>query len=143
VQIWRRDLYPDTWNPVPTVPVLVDWLQKRLPEACDKLPFIDEFAAAMEEERATLRAVCRETEPKPERLDMPCPSCDLQTLHRTIGDAYPVRCVSPTCRRAFSEDEYEQVLKLYAAAVKRDPHSIDMIAIWRVTDDADHRVTVP
>lgn len=129
--------------PIPTVAVLVDWLFKRLGWACDEHAAVDEFASEMRHLHSTLRAVCGETEPRPERLDMPCPTCDKQALHRTTGDAYPVRCVNPHCRRAFADDEYEQVLKIYAAAVKRDPKVLEMIAVWRVTGDSDRRVTVP
>ena len=125
--------------PVPTVPVLVDWLSNRLGWACDEHSAVDEFAGEIKHLHSTLRTVCRETEPKPERIWVPCPRCDLLTLRRTPGDAYPVRCVSGSCEYARTEDEFREYVGLCAAAVKRGDfppqEPIDMVVVWHNTGE--------
>jgi len=122
--------------PIPTVAVLVDWLFKRLGWACDEHGAIDEFAGEVKHLCSTLRAVCGETEPRPERLWVPCPRCDLLALRRTPGDAYPIRCAS--CPYAGTEDEYERYTKLCAAAVRRGdlpPREPLEMVIWHQTGE--------
>lgn len=123
--------------PVPTVSLLVDWLFKRLGWACDEHRAIDEFAAEVRHLHSTLRAVCGETEPRPERLWVPCPRCDLLALRRMPGEAYPIRCAS--CPYAGTEEEYERYGKLYGAAVKRGdfppPEPVDMVVLWHQTGE--------
>ncbi len=125
--------------PIPTVAVLVDWLWLRLGWACDDHPAVDEFASEIRHLHSTLRAVCGETEPRPERIWVPCPNlkCNLLALRRLPGESYPIQCAS--CDYVGTEEELERSQGLYVAAVKRGDfpprEPVDMVVIWRQTGE--------
>lgn len=105
--------------PLPTVAALCDWLGKRLDWACGRAPLryhdvghpaVDEFAAELRRVRSALRAVLGLLEPRPERMDRPCPDCDLMTLIKRPGEEW-IDCGNPECRRVYTPDEYADELR--------------------------------
>ena len=101
--------------PVPTVPVLADWITAHTDWACDNYPGVDEDAADLRRLHGLLRSVLGETEQRPERMGAPCPGCDMLTLIRRPGDD-KVECANEDCRRVLTADEYARWCGLVAAA---------------------------
>jgi len=100
------------WRPVPTVPVLADWLAKRADWACTHYPGIDATFDALHTLRADLRRALGETEPLPERiLHVPCRECDNLTLYRVPGSDY-VECGN--CPALLTHDEFRGWARLVA-----------------------------
>lgn len=115
VRDWRDTLYPGHSLPVPTVPVMVDWLAKRLHDACDQHPAIDEFATDVRDLRSTIRGVLGLTDAPKERCHgIACRSCDNLTLFRDNG---LVSCAY--CGLHYSEQEYRDWTGLLAAQARR------------------------
>jgi hypothetical protein len=109
----RDALYPGHQLPADTVDVMVGWLRARLPEVCDRYPAVADYAREVKDLRGALRAVAGESEPPPERCDVPCQRCDLMTLFRQPdGD---VECVNSDCCRVYQPDEYTAWVQAYSA----------------------------
>lgn len=104
VEDWREHRDRGERRPEPpTVVVLVDWLGKRLGDACDDHPAIDEFAADVRRLCRVLRMVTGDGPARPERLPAPCPGCDLLALTR---DHAGVRCRA--CGEDWTEGQYAE-----------------------------------
>lgn len=115
VHAWRDALFPGQHLPAPTVPVLVGWLEKRLHEACQRHPAIDEFAAEMYELRRALRGKLGLNAP-PKQLcrGVFCKACDLKTLYREGG---LISCGN--CGENYSENAYLEWIGLLNAETKQ------------------------
>lgn len=107
---WAEDLGHRL--PPPTVPALAGWLTHRVEWACDQYPGIDADAAQLAKLRGTLRSVLGETAPRPQRMQAPCPGCDMFTLVARPGEDL-VECQGPDedCRRVLTLREYEDYAK--------------------------------
>jgi hypothetical protein len=104
VEDWREHRDRGERRPEPpTVVVLVDWLGKRLGDACDDHPAIGEFAADVRRLCRVLRMVTGDGPARPERLPAPCPGCDLLALTR---DHAGVRCRA--CGEDWTEGQYAE-----------------------------------
>jgi hypothetical protein len=116
VRTWRDSLWPDQRLPVPTVPVMVDWLSKRLPDACDRYLAIDEYAEEIRDLRSAMRGVLGLNDSPPERCHgVQCRSCDMMnTLYR---DGTLVQC--RYCGLNYSERDYREWVALLAAQARR------------------------
>jgi hypothetical protein len=115
---WARDWLDTLPNigeylPAPTVPVLLDWLGKRLGVACDRHPAVDEFAGEVHDLLWACRRAAGEVPPRPELCGgVPCRRCDLMTLYRVPGSDW-IECGS--CPDLMSADEYARWVGILAA----------------------------
>lgn len=115
VEDWREHRDRGERRPEPpTVVVLVDWLGKRLGEACDDHPAIGEFAADVRRLCRVLRMVTGDGPARPERLPAPCPGCDLLALTR---DHAGVRCRA--CGEDWTEGQYAEWTRQLAGQMRR------------------------
>jgi len=111
VRTWRDALCPDQHLPLPTVPIMVDWLAKRLDDACDRFLAIDEAADEIRELRNAMRGVLGLVDAKRELCHgVPCRSCDRMSLYR---DGLLVSCGS--CGLNYSERDYREWVGLLDA----------------------------
>jgi hypothetical protein len=121
---WARDWIDTLPNvgehlPAPTVPNLLDWLDKRLDTACDHHRAVDEFAREMSELLWTCRRLAGTIDAQPEYCDgVACSYCDRKALHRQPGSPYRAYC--GVCGKLYTDKEYEQWVGMVAAQVK--PH---------------------
>lgn len=86
-----------------TVESLVQYLDRNLDWAADEHPAIDEFASELRSQVKALRAVNGTGAGKPERMTLPCPTCDQRALVRDGGD---IHCRA--CGRILRQAEYDQ-----------------------------------
>lgn len=121
---WCRDWIEAAWCPgehlpLPTIGDLAGWLAVRLEVACDHHPAIGDFAEELRQVHLALRSANGLTEPRPELCDgVPCrrPECDQKALHRVPGSPW-VECGS--CGLLYTEDEYQEWVRLVASSVRK------------------------
>lgn len=115
------------WRPVPTVDRLAEWLIRRLPWACEHYEPIGDFVAAIRHLRGVLMAVLDEFDPEPEPcVGVECNRCDQRLLFRRNDGTGDVDCMSPSCRKVFRADEYQEWVKHLGAyeAFQRTPAEV-------------------
>ncbi|GAA3750628.1 hypothetical protein [Micromonospora maritima] len=119
VRDWRDSLFPDERLPVPTVPLLTDWLLVRSTAACDRHPAIAEHAREIRHLRTELYRALGESEPLPQVMwGVLCRTegCDdVSQLVRRPGSEY-IEC--DACSRLYTEEEYREWTQLLAKQVR-------------------------
>jgi hypothetical protein len=115
------------WRPVPTVPVLVDWLVKRLPWAREHYEPIGEFRTTIDRLRGVLMATLDEFDPPPELcVGVECNRCDQRLLYRRHDGTGDVECAGPDCRSVMRAADYREWVKWQGAyqVSRRSPQEV-------------------
>lgn len=109
---WREARGGRERLPEPTVPQLTTWLERRLDDAMDDHPAIDEFFTAIARTRGALRRHLGLIDIPDHKHGIPCPKCGALTLVHHNGSAF-VECGS--CPYKLTADEYDTHVRSTAA----------------------------
>lgn len=116
------------WRPVPTVPCLAGWLERRLDWACDSYGPIDVFTEQIRRLRGTLMAVLDEFDPEPEPCrGVECNRCDQRMLFRRNDGTGDVDCANPSCMKVYKAAEYTSWVQ-HLGAYERSQRSPEEVA---------------
>jgi hypothetical protein len=113
--------------PVPTVPVLVDWLTNRLDWACRRFDPIGVFAESVRTLRGQLMSVLGEFDPPPQPCDgVQCKRCDRRELFVVPDGSGDRACANPDCLKIFRQEEFHEWVRHLAGyeRSRRDPKEI-------------------
>lgn len=111
LDFWVQDLRE--WRgrgegrPDPDVRLLAEWLEKRIEEACDDHPAVDEMFQAVGRIRSTLRSQLGLIETPDYKEGVPCPYCDRLTLVRENGSDW-IECQAQGCGKLLSPEEFQR-----------------------------------
>ncbi len=108
---WARDWQTHRWRvlPLPTVPMLAEWLLQGLEWVCDEHPAIDDFAHELSETAAAIRPHGPRAELK---VGVPCRECEVLALFCWPGSDY-VECGA--CPSLLTPEEYARWTQLIAS----------------------------
>ncbi|MER7002223.1 hypothetical protein ABT297_04130 [Dactylosporangium sp. NPDC000555] len=112
VRDWRDARGGRERLPAPTVPQLTGWLARRLDDAMDAHPAIDEFFTTIARTRTVLRAQLGLIDIPEHKHGIPCPKCGTGTLIRHNGSDW-IECA--TCAAHISPSEYDDHVSTTAA----------------------------
>lgn len=120
LEFWARDWADERRErcPYPTVRILASWLLDRLDWACARHHALDEFAEKLRSMRSALTAAAGRSEPRPEVLEAPCPSCGQLALYR---DADLQRIACGACPVLLTEDGYAEHVRELVDETQRPP----------------------
>ncbi|MBM0235946.1 hypothetical protein JNW88_00390 [Micromonospora sp. ATA32] len=130
------------YRPTPTIPHLVDWLDKRLDWACDHYAGIDVFADAVQRVRGQMMGALGEFDVEAEQCEgVPCSRCDLRMLFRRQDGTGDVECQNPDCLKVFTVEQYRDLVAYEAAEerAQRDPTEVAELMRLRPRRTADLR----
>lgn len=106
-------------RPLPTVPVLVDWLGNRLDWACRDFAPVGDFCDSMRTLRGQLMAVLGEFDPPPQACDgVQCKRCDRRELFVVPDGSGDRECGYAGCRKIYREEEFLDWIKHLAGYEK-------------------------
>jgi hypothetical protein len=105
LEFWARDWAEERREriPLPTVPLLAQWLLDRLDWACQHHYALDEFASKVRGIHGSLMAAAGRFDAPVETLSAPCPTSGMLALYRD-RDIERVAC--GCCSVLMTEDEY-------------------------------------
>lgn len=104
--------------PDPYVPALASWLLRRVDDAMDAHPAIDEMWNDVRRIHGALRVQIGDLEPRPQYLNgIPCGRCKAQALWRVSGSEYAAECGA--CGWLPTEEEYDEHVKARAVEARR------------------------
>lgn len=103
--------------PEPFVPALAAWLLRRVDDAMDAHPAIDEFFHDVRRLRGALRSQLGQVDIPEYKNGVPCPKCNTLALYRDNGSTW-VECGS--CAVMLKDTEYEAHVAALAAQVRQE-----------------------